>query len=58
MEMVGLLYEGVMNGAAYLLVYSVVCCLSSVMLPALSPFTGRYMFIGDLVGSSGTARVR
>lgn len=32
----GFLYEGVMNGAAYLLVYSAVCCLSSIMLPVLS----------------------
>lgn len=31
----GCLYEVVMNAAAYLLVYSVVCCLSSDMLPAL-----------------------
>lgn len=39
----GLLDEVVMNAAIYLLVYSVVCCLSSVMLPALSPFTGGYV---------------
>lgn len=57
---VGFLFEVVMNAAKWLLVYtcSVVCCLSSVMLPALSPFTVRCIFIGDLVGSNGTARVR
>lgn len=39
MEMVGLLFEVVMNAAKCLLVYSVVCCLLSVISYATCSFT-------------------